>query len=249
MTRTPSPHDLILHLRTHCPGLARRLDGVRGVGRTGDVLVVRAPAGSWSLGELTREAEGLEREARRVLGPGVTVRLEASPPDPEALPFPATASKVWNHLAFWAWTGAQAAFAAVPKPRYAESWLPLGGAAGPAQVLQEAEQDPRTRLLIYDAPAELPAGEDGPSWTLPAALDDLAALARDCGSYVHLVTPFPGDLEAARLEGRLLAVKEWGTPATPGPVLQKYVGRLHYVAADAPPLGVRVARLALGAAR
>jgi hypothetical protein len=39
-------------------------------------------------------------------------------------------------------------------------------------------------------------------------------------------------------------VKEWGTPRIPAGVLQKFVGRLHYVDPTCPVLGVRLANRA-----
>jgi hypothetical protein len=236
--RNPTPHDFWLHLRVHRPDLARRLDGVRGLERARGALLVRAPAGSWTLAEIEARLADLGREAGRFFGTEVPVRVEAGPADPEALPFPVLASKVWNHVAFWAWGEAGSVMVAVRKPRYLEHWLPA--AAGADDAAAPAE-DPEATVLREAKP--------DPSEALPALLDRLAALARASSSYAQLVAAFPGDAAADRLEARLYAAKEWGTPATPGPVFHKYVGRLHYVGPAAPPLGVRTARAALGRGR
>ncbi len=234
MPHTPTPHDFWLHLRVHRPDLARRLDGVRGIERTAGALVVRAPAGSWSLAEIEARLADLGREAGRFFGEALPVRVEAGPADPEALPLPVLASKVWNHVAFWAWDQEGSAVVAVRKPRYLEHWLPAASRSGGGAP----EADPEAAVLRMPEP--------DPSEALPTLLDRLAELARASSSYAQLVAAFPGDGLAERLEARLYATKEWGTARTPGPVLHKYVGRLHYVGPAAPPLGVRTARAALG---
>ncbi len=238
MFRNPTPHDFWLHLRVHRPDLARRLDGVRGLERAAGALLVRAPAGSWSLAEIEARRADLGREAERFFGAGVPVRVEAGPADPEALPLPVVASKVWNHVAFWAWGEAGSAVVAVRKPRYLEQWLPAASRSGDVAAPGE---DPEATVLREEEP--------DPAEALPALLDRLAELARAASSYAQLVAAFPGDDAAGRLEARLYAAKEWGTPVTPAPVLHKYVGRLHYVGPAAPLLGVRTARAALGRER
>jgi hypothetical protein len=206
--------------------------------RAGTELRIRAAAGSWTLRELEERRGELAGEAARFFGPGLSTVLQPGPEDPEALPFPVLSSKVWNHAAFLAREGRRAGILVVRKPRYREVWVPAARAGdGPALALLE---DPEAAWF----PAELPAGE-GPEAALPGFLDALAALARESGSYVHLVAPFPGDEAADRLEGRLYAVKEWGTPRTPAPLLHKYTGRFHYADPTVLLLGLRLARARL----
>jgi hypothetical protein len=84
-----------------------------------------------------------------------------------------------------------------------------------------------------------------PEDALRGLLEGLCGLARTTQSYAHLVLAFPGDDLADRLEARLYALKEWGTPSIPAGVLQKFVGRLHYVDPTRPVLGLRLASRAL----
>ncbi|MEW6488597.1 MAG: hypothetical protein AB1578_11890 [Thermodesulfobacteriota bacterium] len=236
--RLPAPHDFLLHLRGCAPDLARRFDGIQGMERARAELRIRAPAGSWALGELELRRDELAREVERFFGPPFSAALHPGAEDPEALPLPVVSSKVWNHVAFLAWEGRRAGVLAVRKPRYRDAWVPAARAGdGPALRLLE---DPEAAWV----PAELPEGE-GPEAALPGFLDELAALAREGGSYAHLVAAFPGDAAADRLEARLYAVKEWGTPRTPAPLLHKYTGRLHYCGPALPLLGLRLARIRL----
>lgn len=235
MPPRPTPHDFWLHLRVRRPDLARRLDGLQGMEIAPGALVVRAPRGGWSLAEIEARFAELGGEAAGFFGPGVGVRVEATAADPEALPFAVLASKEWNHAAFWAWDAGGSAVLAVRKPRYLQGWVPAtsGPLGGPAPCAG----DPEAAVFREEGP--------DPAEALPPLLDRLADLARASSSYAQLVAAFPGDAAADRLEARLYAAKEWGTPRTPAPVLQKYVGRLHYVSPSAPPLGVREARAAL----
>lgn len=220
MTAAPTAHDFLLHLRGRQPFLARRLDGVRGVAFGRETLEVRVPRGSWSERELTAHREDLLGAAQSFFGPPTQVRLEPCREEPEGLPFPVLASKQWNHVAFWVREGRLHGVLALRKPLYLETWLPLGG----------------------DGDGEVFRGRYGATGGVADLADDLCGLGRAQGSYVQLVTPFPGDREADRLEGALYGVKEWGTPRTPAAVLQKYLGRVHYVSPGEPPLGVRLAR-------
>ena len=214
----PTVLDYLLLLRNRAPHLARRTDGISGLERSGEVLRLKAPHGSWALEELSRRAGELEGWARALFGPGTGLEVGASPADPERLPFPVISSKHWNHVAFWTWEGDRSLVLCLRKTDY-----PGGlGHDGPGPEVIGAAHPP------------------GEPWdALPGLLDALCALARDARSYVHLVCPFPGDPAADLLEARLYGVKEWGTPGTPGPVLQRYCGRIHYTDPRRPPLGVR----------
>lgn len=240
-----SAHDLLLHLRCQAPALARRLDGVRGLGIRGDVLTVGVDEESWYARELNGRKAELEAEAAWVFGRSVRVVLESRPPRPDPLPFPVTSTKFWNHLAFLAATPHSLGVVAVPKPVYLDQWLSQA-AADSAPDLAAAPGDGPVRVFRYPPPVDAPAAE---AWlaALPAILDALAALARSHHSYAQLVMAFPGDPTADRLEAKLYGIKEWGTPQTPGPILHKYVGRLHYLAPDATHLGLRLAARASGA--
>ncbi len=218
----PTVLDYLVLLRNRAPCLARRTDGISGLERSGTVLRLRAPEGSWALGELGSRAGDLEAWARTLFGPGTRPEVAASTPDPERLPFPVLSSKHWKHVAFWAWEGGRSAVLCLRKTDYPGALEP--GGPGPRVEVIEAAHPP------------------GEPWeALPGLLDTLCGLARAARSYVHLVCPFPGDPPADRLEARLYGVKEWGTPATPAPVLRKYCGRIHYTDPRRPPLGVRAA--------
>ncbi|MDW7712308.1 MAG: hypothetical protein SCH98_17720 [Deferrisomatales bacterium] len=229
--RAPTPHDFLLHLRGRTPALARRLDGITGLERSGHELRVRSPTGGWALRELERLRGELSGEAHRFFGPETAVVLVPGPENPEALPFPVLASKLWNHVVFWVWHGGRSGALAVRKTHYAEAWMAAARRGGEEGLVPLA--DPEAVWLGEELP---------PETALPHLLDRLADLARAHASYAQLVAPFPGDGPADRLEARLYAVKEWGTPRTPAPILQKYTGRLHYADPARPPLGVRLAR-------
>ncbi|MBE0617935.1 MAG: hypothetical protein IH608_08425, partial [Proteobacteria bacterium] len=213
-----------------------RLDGITGLERSGDEIRLRAPASSWAHRELLGQQGELVAEARRFFGAAVGVNLLAGTPDPEVLPFPVLASKVWNHVAFWVWDGSRSGALVVRKPRYREVWLATAATAG------EEALHPLTEPEVVWLERSLHGGGPGPADALPHLLDELSALTRSAASYAHLVAAFPGDANAEALEARLYGVKEWGTPRTPAPLLQKYVGRLHYADAERPPLGLRLAR-------
>ncbi len=235
----PTVQGLLLRLRGLAPPLARRLDGAVGLGWDGTALTVRVPEGSWSLAETGRLRDGLARAVRAHFGRTAGLRLEPAPPEPERLPFPVLASKVWNHVGFWVWDADRFGVLAVPKPRYLDGWLPAARARGDRAVDPGGTDD-----VLWTAGEIRPGNpEDAPA----AFLDPLADLCRQRRSYIQFVTPFPGDAMADRLEARLAAGRDWGTPATPGPVLARYTGRLHYVSARRPVLGIRLARQRLAA--
>ena len=234
MARTHGPQDFLTFLRTRCPPLARRFDGVLGLAWEGRELRVRVTAGSWCEIELDHWREETGLLAERLFGAGTRVHLEAVAADPLALPLPVASTKVWNHVAFWARGTRQAAAVAVRKPRYLERWTVL--AEGPSD---DELADPEVFTASYEVPSSLPPGEDADTWLLPGLAEDLCRLGRDAASYVQLLLPFPGDGRAHRLEARLGAVKEWGTPEVPAAILQKYLGRIHYLPPDARPAGVR----------
>ncbi len=217
---------LLTHLRIHAPDLARRLDGIVGLERAGGRVRIRIPSGGWCARELEARTGPLASEVRRVFGAQFGVELVPTAPDPERLPFPVLASKHWNHVVFLAWTAGCTAALAVPKPRYLETWLVHGGPPDP-------ENDPEAAIYRFEAPLEA---------ALPQLLDRLAELARRKRSYAQIVAPFPGDHVADRLEGLLYRIRDWGTPRTPAPVLQRYTGRIHYTDPDRPPLGIRLVR-------
>ncbi|MBI5442992.1 MAG: hypothetical protein HY900_17480, partial [Deltaproteobacteria bacterium] len=220
---------------TRAPWLARRLDGISGMELTGGALLLRAPGRSWAYGELEGHRRPLEEAARGFFGPGTRLLVEPSPAE-EVLPFPVLSTKTWNHVAFWAWSGGVSVVLALPKPAYLEALR----ASDPTNA---ARSHAEARVLRHEAPAGR-SGADAAAWVLPDVLDGLCALAREKASYAQLVTGFPGDTEADLLESRLYAVKEWGTPTTPGPVLQKYVGRAHYASAGL--AGLRAVVAAVG---
>ncbi len=234
----PTVQGFLLRLRGVDPPLARRLDGVVGLGWDGATLTARVPKGSWALAEAGRLRGRLARAVRDHFGRTARLRLDPTRPAPERLPFSVLASKVWNHVGFWVWDADRFGVLAVPKPLYLDGWLPAAAAGGDAAVATEGEG---VRWVWGPVPPSRP--EDAPA----AFLDPLAALCRERRSYTQFVTPFPGDPVADRLESRLAAVRDWGTPTTPGPVLTRYTGRLHYVSPSRPVLGVRLARRRLAA--
>lgn len=245
MTLPRTPHDFLLYLRTRCPALARRLDGLGGLERAGSGLALRVPEGSWAHQELDAQKQLLETEAQRFFGPRMGTELFPTPADPEALPLPVLSSKYWNHVAFCGWSPRRAAVLAVRKPRYLDHWLPRALRVPDGDLLRETLADPDCAWFGYSTPHSLPPGEDAVTWLLPQLLEDLAALARAGGSYAHLVSAFPGDPTAERWESRLYAAKEWGTPSVPSSILRKYAGRLHYAGPGETLLGLRLVRLAL----
>jgi len=229
----PSVQDFLMTLRTRRPDLARRFDGIRSLGFSAGTLTAAADPVGWTGRELASRQDEIAVAAARFFGPGTTFALADAPAEPLGLPFPVLSTKAWNHVAFLAWEeDGRWAAPAVRKPAYREHWQ----AAPPeAWAALDAEGDEALFAGCF-------APEEGPENLLPGLMDALAALARRTFSYAQLVTPFPGDAVADRLEARLYAVKEWGTPATPAPLFPKYVGRLHYLDPAAPPAGFAAAR-------
>ncbi len=231
--------DMLLHLRCHAPHLARRLDAIRGLGVHRGVVTVQVAGDGWCAGELMQLCPELEREAARVFGGPIRLEVERCPPALDALPMPVASTKYWNHVVFMTATQQAVRAVAVPKPLYQDRWVP-GAAAGTLPPRERLSLEDNVRFLHY--PAARPAAPaDAMLDALPGLLDDLAELARAHRSYAQLVLAFPGDAVADRLEARLYGVKEWGTPRTPGPILHKYVGRVHYLPPDTPHLGLRLA--------
>ena len=232
-------HDLLLHLRCHAPHLARRLDAIRGLGVHRGVVTVQVAEDGWSAGELMQLGPELEREAGRICGEPMRLEIEPCPLAPDALPLPVASTKYWNHVVFMTATPQAVSVVATPKPRYQDQWVPQA-AEGTLPPRERLSLEDNVRFLRYPASgAAAPA--DAILASLPGLLDDLAELARACRSFAQLVLAFPGDAVADRLEARLYGVKEWGTPRTPGPILHKYVGRVHYLPPDTPHLGLRLA--------
>jgi hypothetical protein len=154
------------------------------------------------------------------------------------------ATKVWNHVAFWDWEARDSVVLAIRKTAYAET---CNAPAVSGQMLPDRwGSDPEALLRRYRAPDVLRDPWAGATWSLPETVEDLCGLACRCTSYVQLVAPFPGDAEADRIEACFYRVKEWGSARTPAPLLQKYVGRIHYVCPERPPPGIRLAQRVLG---
>ena len=213
-----------------------------GLERSGNAIRLQAPADGWAHRALREQGQELAAEASRFFGATMEVNLVTGKADPEGLPFPVLSSKVWNHAAFWAWDGNRSGALVVRKPRYREVWLATAAAAG------EEALDPLTDSEVVWLETSRSTGGPQVADALPDLLDELAALARGASSYAQLLAAFPGDEVAEALEARLYAIKEWGTPNTPAPLLQKYVGRLHYADPERPPLGLRLARRLLSRA-
>jgi hypothetical protein len=232
MSATPTPHNFLLYLRTRRPRLARPLDGARGLSFLQGAFEAAIDPDGWHGRELAALGGPMAEAVRAYFGAGATLRIVPAPADPERLPLPVLTSKAWNHVAFLAGAGEGGRWAAlaVRKPAYAARWAGTG------------VEGWRERLAAEPDAALFELGAGPLDDLLPGLLDRLCAMAVAGRSYVHLVTVFPGHDEADRLESRLYAVKEWGTPDTPGPLLQKYVGRLHYLDPARPPAGFRIAR-------
>lgn len=224
-----SPHGFLLYLRARHPALARRFESFTTLGHTEGALRAKLDHTGWPGAELMALAEQgkpFAEAVRAFFGPESAVELEPAASDPERLPFPVTSTKYWNHVAFIVGAEESSALVALPKPVYAE--LLKEGAAAEEFVAHE-----KVLTMRVDEPRLAAA--------LLHFIDPLAALARELRSYVHFLTPFPGDAEATALEARLYSMKEWGTPSTPYEIARKFLGRLHYCDPDAPPLGARIA--------
>ena len=218
MSSELTPHNFLLHLRGVLPGMALLFDGVRALGFLEGRLTAKVDIAAWPGSELVLRAEEVEGEVKRFFGGDSIFEIDPADPDSEWLPFPLLSSKVWNHIAFLKLESQLIDAIIMRKPAYEKL------RRGDKTQLKEAD----TRSL------------NGPT-PLPTLVDELTLIAREKRSYVHLLAPFPGHIESERWESYLYRVKEWGTPATPAPVMQKYLGRIHWCDPENPPLGVRLA--------
>ena len=223
-----TPHNFLLHLHNCAPWAARLLDGAKAIGLENGALKVKIDQTSWPGLELSDRRAELEEEARRFFEGQINLLLLEAPFDPWALPFPVNASKFWNHAAFIrVEPGAGVEVVALRKTLYAK------------MTKGEVEPGGVEGIVRFEFEARPPeSGEDLLLDSLPRIADRLCALARGESSYAHLLSAFPGHGEAERLEGRLYGIKEWGTPVTPSAILQKYLGRLHYVNPRLPQVGL-----------
>lgn len=231
-----NPHNFLLHLRNSHPWGARLFDGLKGLGLAGSTLEIKIDTSDWPGSELSRRADELGAIASKFFDREVGLSLMHSPADAEHLPFPVTATKYWNHVAFLhlGEDGAVGVFG-LRKTAYAE--MLKGDGATPGE---------NAGAFTFGWPS---GGNEAPEnhlEALPGLLDLLAATARAQASYVQLVTPFPGHERAEALEGRYCSIKEWGTPTTPSAILQKYAGRIHYLTPQASHRGLSLAKSAAG---
>jgi hypothetical protein len=223
-----TPQNFLLWLRSRRPHLARLLDGARSLGRFGQSVELKAPGEGWPGTEIFSRREELSLAVREFWGEGAVFEVAKTPWDRERLPFPVTSSKVWNHVAFFALEGGFSAVAVVRKPAL-EKLLAQGGGKGGTGEFERSGG-----IVWRDLPSE-------PGEFFPELLDRLLALMREERSYVHLVTGFKSHEAAGEQEAALYAVKEWGTPLSPAPLLQKYIGRVHFADSDNPSLGLGLA--------
>ncbi|PLX40003.1 MAG: hypothetical protein C0608_10295 [Deltaproteobacteria bacterium] len=214
-----TPHNFLLSLRGVRPDIARLFDGVRSLGFFQGRLSAKVDIAAWPGSELVIRAEEVEGLVKAFFGEESLFELDPADPDRERLPFPLLSSKVWNHIAFLCLSEEHVSAFIIRKPSYER--LRRG---------DEASLEEAVNISLNGALA------------LPELVDELTALAREDRSYVHLLAPFPGHGEAELWEALLYRVKEWGTPSTPAPVIQKYLGRLHWSDPDSPPLGIIRAR-------
>jgi hypothetical protein len=253
MTDT-SPHNFLLYLRGRHPALARRLEDFRSLGFTDGALRLATDTSGWPGSELLNQPKELEAAVKAFFGDGAGLVIDEANPDRERLPFPITSTKYWNHVAFIASQGGTTVALVMPKPVYAKLTVDESDTAA-------LEADPEILILRHrcDKPRQAVAtdsretGASSPQETFATGsqeavasalfhfIDPLADLARERGSYVHFLTPFPGDGGATALEARLYSIKEWGTPATPSAIARKFLGRLHYCDPAVAPLGIRLA--------
>ncbi|TAL18456.1 hypothetical protein EPN96_01425 [bacterium] len=223
-----TPQNFLLWLRSRKPQLARLLDGARSIGSSGRRVEIRAPGEGWPGAEIFSRREELSSAVREFWGAGAVLELSNTPWDKERLPFPVTASKVWNHVAFFALEGEGSAVAIIRKPALEKLPAKNGGKA------EIGEFEKAGGVLWRGLPSK--TGE-----FFPSLLDRLLPLMREERSYVHLVTGFAGHEIAGELESALYAVKEWGTPLSPAPLLQKYIGRIHFADSENPSPGLALA--------
>ena len=175
MTFPKTPHNFLLHLRSHAPWAARLFDGARSLSFIGGVLGLKIDPTLWPGTEVHSRLVELEEEASRFFGVGTRIELADAPRDPEYLPFQVNAGKYWNHVAFAAHDSLMHSprVLAVRKTVYAEKILKIG-------FLDADVGD----IFLFPGDDDVPAN-------LPGLLDRLALLAREGMSYVHFVTPFP----------------------------------------------------------
>lgn len=237
MAQAKTPHNFLLHLRNYRPDLARLTDGFRGLSFIGGTLEVKIDRSSWPGREIAGRDAEFREEAVAFFGGGTALDILPAKPDPERLPLPIEASKHWNHVAF-------AGF----RPDGGGALLALRKTLYAAKMVQDgAEGEDRAETLAL---SWTPAGGDDRAEAfaaaLPRLLDELCAFARAKMSYAQFLLPFPGHSAADRIEARLYAVRDWGTPSTPPAVLQKYTGRIHYCDPLAAPAGIKMSLAACG---
>lgn len=226
-----TPHNFLIHLRNHAPWQARLFDGVRSLGFSKEGLTAKFDPSSWPGTEVFEAKEELEEEVRRFFGPGTGLNLVEAQSGQEVLPFPVTASKYWNHIAFTTWDAAGAARVfLVRKTVYAE------------KVLKGEELRPGLDYRLETIDPGCGCSSDNALSTIAPLADLAAGTVREQLSYAHILTPFQGHYVADEMEARFYGVKEWGTVATPAPILQKFLGRIHYCDPDRVPLGIKICR-------
>ncbi len=232
-----NPQNFLIHLRNSCAPLARRMDGVRTLGLGGGVLTLKVDTASWPGSELVAGGGELEGYAAGFFGDGTSVAFDEAAPDPQRLPFPINASKVWNHVSFISVASDHPVGVLSVRKRDYANWVKTGW------VKTGEPGEGGEQLLL---PASGATGIDSLIAAMPQLVDQLCAMARENRSYAQLVMRFPGDVDADRIEGALYSVKEWGTPETPGPIFQKFLGRIHYVDPCTEILGLKLADQLIG---
>lgn len=233
MTDARTPHNFLIHLRNHSPWLARLFDGARAISYVNFVLTVKMDLSVWPGIEVGADTELIGEWVRVFFGSEAAFAVEDAPRNAEKLPLAVEASKYWNHVAFLSMTGdgGVAAFA-VRKTLYAAKFAT--GSATPEDFEQAA-------LLFWKGDPEREPSQNLVD-TLPLVADALASIARIEQSYAQIVMAFPGHELADMIEARLYAVRDWGTPETPPAIMQKYLGRIHYVDGRYPPVGLKFVR-------
>lgn len=234
MKNDRTPHNFLLHLRSRAPWCARLMDGARALSFVGGVLTIKTDTSVWPGSELNGRLAEVTAEAARFFGGDARVELVTAPQNAEYLPFAVNASKYWNHAAFISFDGAGVRLLAARKPFYALKMIK-------GEMVEEDWAE--TLRLTWDGDPADPVR--GLNEVLPELFDLLCAFSRENFSYAHIIAAFPGHEAADAIEARMYAIRDWGTPATPPAVLQKYVGRIHYVNPLEPPMGIKMSQ-ALG---
>ncbi len=217
----PTPHNFLLNLRVANPEVARLLDFARMVSLEGETIVIKAPSEGWPGKELFGRIGELESLVRSFFGERCRVSLLPVPLPPETLPSPVMAGKVNNHALFWARRDGVGAALLARKP----------------EIAKAAE----SKILLNGQNAVDFGAEFFRAGTISELLDTLLAKMREEFSYAHIIVPFEGHEAARELEYGLYAAKEWGTPHSPAPLLQRFIGRLHYCDPASPPGAMRSA--------